>query len=112
MFTELQRRRFSELQQREEDGVLSASEQEELNSLIQYVEAKEKEYLRPATNHIREERLLIQEQNKALKTLLRRQERLVRRLERVLASSQEERAAIQSSLSEILGSSPTGANRS
>ncbi len=112
MFTEAQRRRFSELQQREEDGVLNASERKELNELIQIVEAAEKETLQPATEQIRQERLQIQAQNAALKTLMHRQERLVRRLERMLALSQTENAAIQSQLSEILRPTSAGANRS
>lgn len=112
MLTEPQRQRLSELQQREEDGVLNAPERKELNRLIQIVAAVEKEMLRPATEHIRQERLQIQAQNAALKTLLARKERLVRRLERVLALSQTENAAIQSQLSEILSPVSAGANRS
>jgi len=112
MLTEPQRLRFSELQQQEEAGILNAPERRELNILIQMVEAVEKEGLRSATAHIRQERLQIQAQNAELKTLLARKERLVRRLERVLALSQTENAAIQSQLSEILSPVPAGANRS
>ena len=112
MLTEQQRTRFSELQQREEDGTLEALERAELNVLLEHLEAQEKAYLLPATERMRQERLQLHAQNEALKTLLRRQERLVRRLEHVLALSEAERAAIQSRLSEILGPSPTGANRS
>ena len=112
MLTEQQRKRFSELREREENGTLDASEQEELNSIIQYIEARESEYLRPATERIRQERLQLHSQNAALKTLMRRQERHVRRLERFLALSKAERAAIQSRLLEILNPLSTGVNRS
>ena len=80
MLTESQHKRFNELQQKEEDGILNVAEQKELNGLIRIIEDAEKEALRPATEQIRQERLQIQAQNAALKTLVNRQERLVRRL--------------------------------
>lgn len=95
MLSEQQRIRFSELQQREEDATLNSSEQEELDSLIRIIETKEKEYLQPAIERLQQEHLKIQAQNDELKILSRRQKRLVRHLERVLAAAQTESTAIR-----------------
>ena len=111
MLTDEQRKRFFELRQQEEDGALEESGREELNNLIQAVEAEDAETLRPATERIRQQRLQYHAQNEAVKTLLDRQERLVRRLERVLALSHTESTAIQSRLTEILAPSPAGVDR-
>ena len=111
MLTEQQRIRFSELQQREEDSTLDSPEQEEMESLIGIIEAREKDYLQPATERLQQEHLKLQAENDELKILSRRQERLVRHLERVLTAAQTESTAIQSRLSEILGPALTGANR-
>lgn len=111
MLTDLQRKRLSELQEREENSILNLSEQEELDSLIHIVETKEKEYLQPASERLQQDDIQIRTQNDELKILARRQERLARHLERVLALAQTESSAIRSRLVEIMKTSPTGANR-
>lgn len=102
MLTEQQRQRFRALQQSELDGTLAPTEQSELQALARQIEAEEAEYLRPATEHIHQERLQIQEQNRALQLLIRRKERLARRLERVLALSASERQKINTQVKAIL----------
>ena len=109
MLTEAQRQRFRALQQGEEDGTLSVAEQAELQAFVQLIEDKEAAYLRPATERIRQERLRVEEQNQALQALIRRKERLARRLERVLALSSSEREKINAQVAAILNSSSAGA---
>ena len=77
MFTEPQRQRFRALQQREDDGTLTASEQAELQAFVQQIEAEEAAYLRPANERIRQERLQLAAQTAALKLLLQQRERLL-----------------------------------
>jgi uncharacterized FlaG/YvyC family protein len=107
MLTEQQRRRFRALQMKEDDGTLSLSEQAELQALVQLIEEKEAGYLRPATERVRQERLLLEEQNKALEALVRRKERLAKRLERVLAFSISEREKINAQVAAILDAKTT-----
>ena len=109
MLTKQQRQRFRELQQREEDGALSSAEQAELQNFVQLIEDKEAVYLRPATERIRQERLRLEEQNKELQALIRRKERLARRLERVVALSAAEREKINAQVAAILNADATGA---
>ncbi len=113
MLTDEQRERFAALQQREEQGILTEAERSELNGLIAQVEADEAAYLRPATDRVHQERLQIEAQNAALKHLVRRKERLARRLERFLAASRAEQEAINAELTQILrtGSSHVGTSR-
>jgi hypothetical protein len=108
MFTEQQRKRFAALREREQISTLTEAEQAELEQLIRQVETVEAAYLRPAVERTRQERLQKEAQNVALKTLIRRQERLVRRLERFLALSRAEHEAINTELAHILG---VGASR-
>lgn len=111
MLTEPQRQRFRALQQSELDGTLSPTEQTEMEAFVQQIEAAEAAYLRPATEHIRQERLRIEEQNKALQEVIRRKERLARRLERILALSAAEREKINAQVASILNANTTGAAR-
>ena len=109
MLTELQRERFRALQQKEDNDTLSGAEQEELQGFVQLIEDAEAVYLRPATERIRQESLRLEEQNRALQALVRREERLARRLERFLALSASERARINAQVRAILNANPTGA---
>lgn len=77
MFTEPQRQRFRALQQREVEGALTTSEQAELQSFVQQVEAEEAVYLRPATERLRQERLQIKAQTASLQALLQQREGLL-----------------------------------
>ena len=111
MLTEAQRQRFRALQQSEMDGTLSPTEQAEMEAFVQQIETAEAVYLRPATERIRQERLRIEEQNKALQEVIRRKERLARRLERILALSAAEREKINAQVAAILNANTTGAAR-
>jgi hypothetical protein len=111
MLTEAQRQRFRALQQREEDGTLSLTEKAVLQAFVEQIEAGEAAYLRPAVERMRQERLQVEAQTKALHSLLRRKERLARRLERILALSASEREKINAQVSAILNAGPTGATK-
>jgi len=108
MLTEQQRRRFRTLQTKEDDSTLSLSEQTELQAFVQLIEEKEAGYLRPATERLRQERLLLEEQNGALEALVHRKERLAKRLERVLALSISEREKINAQVAAILDAKMAG----
>jgi hypothetical protein len=103
MWIEGKRTRFRTLRQQEIEGTLTESEQAELAQMIAELEAEEASYLKPATQRIREERLHLQSQNAALKSVIKRQERLARRLERTLATLRSERQQIERELTTILG---------
>ncbi len=103
--TTSQRKRFQALQQNEDDGTLSSTEQTELAEFVQQIEADEAAYLGPATVRIRQQRLRLEEQNEALRTLIRRKERLARRIERVLTLSASERRKINAQQTAILNAS-------
>jgi hypothetical protein len=102
MLTNDQRSRFRELQARSDSGAITDSEQEELDSFIHAIELDEAAYLRPATERIKAERAEVEDQNEVLRALLRRQERLAHRLERILEKSRTEQDAIKTKLSGIL----------
>jgi hypothetical protein len=108
MLTEQQRMRFRALQTKEEEGTLSPSEQIELQTFVQWIEEQEADYLHSATERMRQERLLLEEQNRALEALIRRKERLAKRLERVLAFSFSERKKINAQVTAILDAKTTG----
>ena len=108
MLTDSQRKRFRALQNGEDNGTLSPAEQVELQTFVQLIEEKEAVYLRPATERIRQERLQSEAQNQELQELLRREERLQRRLERFLALSAAEREKINARVAAILNANATG----
>src|SRR5437867_704878 len=95
VLTDEQRTRFRELQARSDSGAITNSEQDELDSFVRTIELDEAAYLRPATERIKAERTEIESQNDELRALLRRQERLANRLERVLEKSRIEQDAIK-----------------
>jgi hypothetical protein len=109
MLTEAQRQRFRALQQKEDLGTLSPAEQAELQAFVRLVEDAEAASLRPATDSLRQERLRLEKQNEALQTLVRRKERLARRLERVLALSGSEREQINAQVAAVLNPGSGGA---
>ena len=109
MWNEEQQQRFQALRTRERQQALNPMEQAELARMIQELEAEEAAYLRPATERIRQESLRLEEQNKALQVLVRRKERLARRLEHVLVLSASEREKINSEVTAILSSTGVGA---
>jgi len=78
------------------------AEQAELAQLVQELEAAEANYLRPATERLRQQRETLQTQNRALETLALRKEALVLRLRDFLAEAQAERRAIESELAAVL----------
>ncbi|MCW3055901.1 MAG: hypothetical protein JWN14_5071 [Chthonomonadales bacterium] len=108
MLTKQHRRHFRALQTKEDNGTLSLSEHTELQAFVQLIDEKEAGYLRPATERIRQERRLLEEQNRALEVLVHRKERLTKRLERVLALSISEREKINAEVAAILDAKMTG----
>lgn len=111
MLTEHQSQRFNTLQQGEENGALSPAEQMELQAFVQQIEAEEAALLAPAMERMRQQRRRIEEQNAALAVLVRRKERLARRLERILALSIAEREKINAQVAAILNKTSTKAAR-
>lgn len=95
-------RRMDELRGREMAGSLMPQEEEELAGLIDRVERAEAAYLVPATQRILDEAQRLSKDNKALRDLIRRKERLVQRLERLLAQANAESDAIDSEARRIL----------
>jgi len=102
MWDDQKRERFQHLRERESAGVLGDAERTELTLLIDELEAAEARYLRPATQRLRDEREIVETQNRALEVLVRRKERLAQRLEDFLAEAQAERRAIEGELAAVL----------
>ena len=112
MLTDSQRQRFRALQNGDENGALSAEEQAELQAFVQLIEDKEAVYLHPATERLEQRNLQLAAQNTVLKTLVEREKRLNRYLQRVLKKVDSERHAISTELASILGaSSASGTTR-
>jgi hypothetical protein len=102
MWEEQKRSRFQQLRQRQRDGVLPKAEQAELALLVQELEAAEASYLTSATKELRQERQILETENRTLEGLARRKEALVKRLRDFLAEASAERRAIESQLAAIL----------
>src|SRR5215212_5558603 len=66
MWDPVQRSRFQALRQREEEGVLTATEQAELERMMAEIEAAEAASLAPATERLRAERAQTAAQNTKL----------------------------------------------
>ena len=98
--------RFQQLRQRQGEHVLTEAEQAELAQLVQELEAAEANYLRPATEQLRQQRETLQTQNRTLEMLALPKETLVLRLRGFLAEAQAERRAIESELAAVLASGP------
>lgn len=102
MWDDQKRQRFQHLRERESAGVLGEGERAELTRLIGELQAAEARYLKPATKRLRDEREIVETQNRALEALVRRKERLAQRLEDFLAEAQAERRAIEGELAAML----------
>ena len=72
MWDETKRQRFNTLRIREKQGVLTAEEQSELESLYRDIEAAEAAYLGPATERRRQETEKLRAINEALRDVIRR----------------------------------------
>jgi len=105
MWEEQKRTRFHQLRQRQEKRALAEAEQAELAFLTQELEAAEAACLTPATERLRQEREIIETQNRNLEALALRKEALVRRLSAFLAEAQTERRAIDGELAAVLAGS-------
>lgn len=105
MLTEDERTRFRALQARADAGSLTNDEQTEYEGIIRQIEADEAVYLRPATERLRQECVEAEARNDALRQLVHRQERLARRLQRVLEKSRAEQSAIKTELTGIMSGS-------
>ena len=106
MWDEQKRRRFQHLRERELAGALGDAERTELTLLIDALQAAEAQYVEPATHRLRNEREVIDVQNRALETLVQRKEKLAERLEGFLAETQAERRAIERELAAVLIGGP------
>jgi hypothetical protein len=61
--------RFQQLRQRQGENVPTEAEQAELAQLVEEIETAEANYLRPATEQMRQQRETLQTQNSSLETL-------------------------------------------
>lgn len=104
-----QSERFRMLRDREQRNTLTEAERRELTLLVKERDEAEIASLSPAIERMQNERLRINAQNRALKALARRRERLVKRLERFLADTQAERQAIETELTHVLNDAPVSA---
>jgi hypothetical protein len=102
MWEEQKSHRFQQLRKRQQASQLSEAEQAELALLVKELEAAEAAYLAPATQQLRQEREILDDQNRSLENLIRRKEALVRRLHDFLAEMQAERRAIERELTAVL----------
>lgn len=102
MWNEQQKQRFQVLRTRDLQNQLTAEEQTELARMIEELEEEEAAYLRPANQRLDAKIHRTQEQNRILKSLIRRQQTLIRRMERLLASSQQEQQLIDREVQRIL----------
>ena len=112
MWNDEQKQRFQMLRAHEERQELSEAETVELSRMLHDMEEKEASYLRPATQRLAQRNLQIAGQNADLKTIVEREKRLNRYLNRALKKVDIERQAISTELARILEtSSPTGKGR-
>ena|SRR2546425_5742528 len=74
MWDEVKQTRFNALRAAERQGTLTEAEGAELRALTQELDALEAAYLHPATEHMRQEREVLVEQNSKLAALLREQQ--------------------------------------
>jgi len=102
MWEEQKSRRFQELRRRQQENGLPEGEQAELASLTKELEDAEAVYLSPAVQQLRQERDVLENQNRNLENLLHRREALVRRLHDFLAETQAEHRAIARELTAVL----------
>jgi hypothetical protein len=102
MWNDEQKQRFQALRTRERQQELTAPEKAELARMIQELEEEEAVYLRPANQRLDAKIRRTQEQNRILKTLSRRQQTIIRRMERLLAVSQQEQQSIDREVQRIL----------
>lgn len=110
MWDERKRARFQALRQGEDEGTLTEPERAELAALIQEIESAEIASLQASARREEAECLQLEAQNAALQALVRREERLLSRLRRVLDEAKAERHAIEEEKTRILGSGvPSGA---
>ena len=105
MWDERKRAQFQALRRGESEGTLTESERAELLALIQELESAEAAALQLSAQGEEAEYLRLEAQNSALEALVRRQEQLLVRLERVLAEAASERHAIEEEKARILSSS-------
>lgn len=106
MWNEGQKQRFQALRDHEWRKELTAEEQAELDQMIRELEEEEAAYLQPATERLEVRNHQLAAQNEALKTLVKREKRLNRYLQKVLSKVDSERVAIAAELASILERSP------
>ncbi|HEV3006297.1 MAG TPA: hypothetical protein VGX78_17640 [Pirellulales bacterium] len=111
MWDEQKHFRFRQLQQRQQESVLTEDERAELALLVQEIEAEEASYLVPAAERLRREREMLETQNQTLAGLALRKEAFVSRLRHFLADAQAERRAIEDELAAVRNGSRDTAER-
>lgn len=104
MLSPAQKERLEALRRRDQSS-LQEDERDELERLRALIAGGQDLLLAGTTEQLREERMQVEAQNATLRTLLERQRRLARRLERVVASSKAEKTAIASDIERVLASS-------
>jgi hypothetical protein len=109
MWQEHQRARFQLLRERESH--LTDAERAELASLVQALEDAEGAYLNAATERMRQERELIDKQNRSLEELANRRKALAQRLNSVVTEARAERNAIERELASVLAAGQEPTNR-
>ena len=108
MWAEEKRSRFRDLQKRQQLGSLSEFERTELNCLTAELEVAEAAYLAPATQRLRQEREVLDSQNRTLEALARRKEALAVRLRAFLVDAEAERRAIENEVANVLAGAGIG----
>jgi hypothetical protein len=111
MFDERKRRRFEELRRREQEGVLSDAEREEVAALTGELLSAESAYLGPATERLRHQRETLEAQNRKLDALASRKAALVERRRSFLSVAEAERRAIDGEVDALLAGSQDPSQR-
>jgi len=112
MWSQLKRKRFQILRQRELDGTLTDAEQAELSQMNAEIENSVP--LDAATKRLSEQRKQIEAQNRALDALVQRKQALVNRLKAVIDELEVEQKAINAEFARLIDTNQladTGANR-
>lgn len=100
MWNDQKRKRFNEL--REPDRQLGQAEREELEVLMKDLEDMESDYLAPATERLRQERIAINKRSARLENVIQRKKAFAARLDNIIAEAEHERLAIENELASVL----------
>src|SRR2546429_394032 len=104
MLDDVRRARIREKRETEVEGRLTPEEAREAYAPVLGSEGEEARYPRPATQRLEEEVRRVEAKNPELRKLLDREKRLLRRLDRALATAKAGQAAIDEEKVRILSS--------